>query len=197
MKISFLSRLVQSQPLSSFPKVSLLGGAALFVAVLRGADAPVAAPAAAVPPAPAAPAVPAPPPEKPYTGKPIAFAEVQPILKKYCYDCHGGTTTQSTRSGLSLSTAASALKGGRSGKPAITPGHVNASEAIRLIAVPSGGRGHMPQAPRGQPPVSLTPEEIQKLSDWVASGASFDLPAAPAAPAAAPAASTAPAAPKP
>jgi len=179
---------IKGNPLGLFSIASTgLAGLAIMLCVSsRNAEAQTPAapttPAAAAPAAmaPMTPPAPAPAPEKPYTGKPIAFAEVQPILKKYCYDCHGGTTPQATKSGLALDTAANALKGGRSKKPAITPGHINSSEVIRLISIPAGGRGHMPQAPRGQPPVSLTAEEIQKVSDWVASGASFDLPATPA-----------------
>jgi hypothetical protein len=141
-------------------------------------------------PAPSAPA-PAPaaslPPEKPWTGKPIPYAEVQPILKKYCYDCHGGATPQAKKGGLAIDTLENAIKGGRaSKKPTFSPGHVNASEGLRLINLPATDRNHMPQpATKGGPPVSLTADEIQKLTDWVASGASFDLPtsATPTAPA--------------
>ena len=167
--------------------VAGVAGLALAVAGLRAAapaatptaPAPAPAPAPAVPAAPAAPAKPA-APAAPAAGKPVPFAEVQPILKKYCYNCHGGTLAPEgtadngkTRGQLALDTEANSTKGGRSGKPAFAAGKPDDSQAIVRVKRGAGERGKMPAGAQGQPAPTMTPDEIQKLVDWVNGGAQF------------------------
>ena len=163
--------------------VSGLGLALIGLATVVSAQTPPPSMA----PAPAAPAA-AMAPEKPWTGKPIPFADVKPILDKYCSDCHSGGTPQKTKGSIAFDTLANASKAGRSSKkPALTPGHVNASYLLTLVALPVSDSKHMPKSTaQGKPALALTSDEVSKLSDWIASGADFPAAmAAPAAPAAA------------
>jgi uncharacterized membrane protein len=109
----------------------------------------------------------------------VPFAEVQPILKKYCYDCHGGTLapegtadSAKARGGYALDTAENAAKTGRGrgSKPGIVAGKADESEVVLRIQRGAGARGKMPG---GQMPKVMAPEEIQKLVDWVNGGAQF------------------------
>src|SRR5580658_8329624 len=58
--------------------------------------------------------------------------DVRPILEKRCFECHGPDTQES---GLRLDVRESLLKGGKSGRAGIVPGH---SDKSRLIEVVSG-----------------------------------------------------------
>jgi hypothetical protein len=150
-----------------------------FAIALHGAATPATpatpaapAPAAPTPAAPVTPAVPA--------GKPVPFADVQPILKKYCYNCHGGSLapegtadSAKSRGQLALDTEANNLKGGRSGKSAFAAGKADESEAVLRMKRGAGARGKMPAGAGGQPAAVMAPEEIQKLVDWVNGGAQF------------------------
>ncbi len=166
------SSLTRSNPLRLL-SLAAVGGAGLALALsvtVRGAAPAAVAPAA--PAAPTAPAAPAAPAAKPATpAKAVTFAEVKPLLEKYCYACHGAAavTPPQSKGGLSLDTAEHAAAGGRSKKPAIVAGKADASEAIRRIKLAQGEKDIMPQ--KGKP--APTPEEIQKLVDWVNSGASW------------------------
>lgn len=162
----------------SFAAVGV-AGLAFAVAGLRAAAPAAASAAPATPAAPAAPATPA-APAAPAAGKPVPFAEVQPILKKYCYNCHGGTLapegtadSAKARGQLAIDTQANATKGGRSGKPAFAAGKPDDSEALVRINRGAGARGKMPAGAQGQPAPTMAPEEIQKLTDWVKGGAQF------------------------
>jgi cytochrome c5 len=147
-----------------------VAGLALAATGLRGA-APDAAPAApapapAVKPAAAAPAAPA--------GKSPVFADVQPILAKYCYACHGGTlapagtaANSTGKSGLTLDTLENTLKGGRSKKPGIVAGKSAEGEILRRMQLDAAVKDVMP--PKGKP--VPTADEIKKLVDWVNAGA--------------------------
>ena len=110
----------------------------------------------------------------------MPFADVQPILKKYCYNCHGGTLAPEgtadaakARSQFAIDTEANATKGGRSNKPGIVAGKAAESEVIVRIQRGAGARGKMPAGAQGQPAPTMAPEEIQKLVDWVNGGAQF------------------------
>ena len=94
----------------------------------------------------------------------IDFAkEVQPILRKNCFGCHGPSMQQS---GLRLDEAGMALKGGYSGL-AILPGKSSESPLIHRI---SGVKGVPAMPPGGR---SLKPEEVAILKNWIDAGASY------------------------
>ncbi|HEX7378250.1 MAG TPA: PSD1 and planctomycete cytochrome C domain-containing protein [Pirellulales bacterium] len=87
--------------------------------------------------------------------------EIQPILAKHCYECHG---TDEQESGLRLDYVSAAKEGGNSG-PAFVPGK---SSASLLIAAVTGG-GDVTRMPDGRPPLSAA--EIEKLKLWIDQGA--------------------------
>lgn len=79
--------------------------------------------------------------------------DVAPIFQKRCVACHSGANA---RAGLDLSTAASTLKGGKSGR-AVQPGASDRSLLIEKVI-----SGSMPP---GGP--KLKDEEIGKLRGWI------------------------------
>lgn len=89
--------------------------------------------------------------------------DVQPILRRNCFACHGSAMQQS---GLRLDDAVQALKGGYSGaailpgKAADSPLFLRISAAKGLPAMPPGGK-------------SLKPEEIATLKAWIDEGATM------------------------
>jgi hypothetical protein len=89
--------------------------------------------------------------------------DVQPVLKRNCYACHGPGMQQS---GLRLDDGAAALKGGNSGK-AILPGKSGESPLVHRVR---GDKG-VPQMPPGGR--KLKPEEIALLEKWIDAGATF------------------------
>lgn len=96
----------------------------------------------------------------------VSFAaEVHPILKKYCLECHlpGGAGYEA--SGFDVSSYESLMRGGRYG-PLVVPGDPLTSTLNMLVE----GRAHpsirMPHG-RGR----LEQREIQALRDWVKQGA--------------------------
>ena len=98
--------------------------------------------------------------------------QVQPLLTKYCYVCHGGPLTPApaspaTKSALSLDTLDNATKGGRSKKAGIVPGKAADSEIIRRISLDAADKQIMP--PKGKP--APTAAEIKLITDWVNAGA--------------------------
>ena len=92
--------------------------------------------------------------------------KVQPIFAAKCYQCHG---SEKHKSGYRLDQADIALKGGDSGKTAITPGDPGESNLVRLILLPSDSDDVMP--PRGKQ--SLTSDEILTILTWIQNGAAF------------------------
>jgi hypothetical protein len=90
--------------------------------------------------------------------------EIQPLLARRCYSCHGPDAAQS---GLRLHRAEFGLAATESGQPAIVPGKPDESELIHRITSDEEGV-RMP--PEGKP---LTPREQQLLARWIASGAEW------------------------
>ncbi|MFK8114446.1 MAG: PSD1 and planctomycete cytochrome C domain-containing protein [Rubripirellula sp.] len=87
--------------------------------------------------------------------------QVQPLLAKRCYACHGPDEAES---GLSFADQRSAFAEADSGDIAIVPGNVDASALIARISSSDEGE-RMP--PEGDP---LSPEEIEMLRTWVKQG---------------------------
>ena len=90
--------------------------------------------------------------------------DVEPVLVKRCSECHG---QDKQKGGLRLDLKTAALKGGKSGKPAVTPGHAPLSAIIERIqstdpdeVMPSKGE-------------RLTPEQIAVLTAWIEQGADW------------------------
>ncbi|MCI0459180.1 MAG: PSD1 and planctomycete cytochrome C domain-containing protein [Gemmataceae bacterium] len=122
------------------------------LSLLAAALALVSRPAPTAEPRPAAPA------------QAIDFTrDVRPILQG-CVRCHGGVKRQN---GLSFLRREDALAPARSGERAIVPGKPQESELLRRVTAGKGER--MP--PDGKP---LSPEQVEALSRWIASGAPWE-----------------------
>jgi len=91
-------------------------------------------------------------------------ADVQPILRKTCYSCHG---PQEQEAGLRLDSKTRALAGGDNGK-SIVPGDSSKSRLITLVAGLDEDAGIMPPEGEGTP---LTAEQIALLRAWIDQGA--------------------------
>jgi hypothetical protein len=103
--------------------------------------------------------------------EPVQFnRDVRPILAQRCFKCHG--TDDTGRKGrLRLDVREDALTGGRSGKAAIVPGRPDDSEVVRRILADSKNKV-MPPPATG---VTLTDLEKNKLRDWIAAGAKYEM----------------------
>ncbi len=94
-----------------------------------------------------------------HAAEPLVFErDVRPVLKAYCFDCHGGDAKLS--GGLDLRLKRFALKGGDTG-PAIVPGDVAGSLLIERMK-----SGEMPPTEKKVPP-----EKLAILEQWIAAGA--------------------------
>src|SRR5258706_12849014 len=92
--------------------------------------------------------------------------DVRPILSDNCFKCHG-FDDGARKSKLRLDQRATALKGGKSGDPAIVPGKPDESELVKRIFSKDSDEVMPPASGKG--PIS----EAQKntLKRWVAEGA--------------------------
>jgi hypothetical protein len=101
-------------------------------------------------------------PVEPGTSKPVDYAsKVKPILTRHCVSCHGAAQR---KAGLRLDTAASALKGAKSG-PVIVRGQGEDSPLVLSLR----GEGATERMPWKRPP--LAEAEIQVLQQWIDQGA--------------------------
>jgi hypothetical protein len=90
--------------------------------------------------------------------------QIKPILNKNCIACHGGVKKVE---GFSVLFRHEALAPTKSGKPAIIPGHADASEMIRRLTL---------QDPEQRMPLDAPPlkeEEIELLRKWIDQGAKW------------------------
>jgi hypothetical protein len=88
--------------------------------------------------------------------------EVQPILAKHCFQCHGPSDAES---GLRLSSREAALAPADSGSAAIVPGDTESSELIRRISTDEEFERMPPDEP------ALTDQQIRILRRWIEQGA--------------------------
>jgi mono/diheme cytochrome c family protein len=94
----------------------------------------------------------------------VAERDVQAILSAKCWVCHG---RREKKAGLDLRTAASMLRGGKSG-PALKPGDPDGSLLVQRV----GAQQMPPPALQEQFSVrGLTVEEFDKVKRWIAGGA--------------------------
>ncbi len=85
-------------------------------------------------------------------------ADIRPILRAHCFDCHGATDGK--EGGLDLRLVRFQSAGGESG-PAIVPGDPENSYLLARIRA-----GEMP--PNGE---KVPPKEIETIARWIAAGA--------------------------
>ena len=103
----------------------------------------------------------------PAAEKKVEFAtEIQPLLKKNCFSCHGA---EAQESGLRLDHKKRALDGGDHGK-VIVPGKSAESRLVHLIAGLDAETGLMPPDGMGTP---LTTAEIGLMRAWIDQGANW------------------------
>lgn len=97
----------------------------------------------------------------------LLFAHaVQPMLKKYCSECHG---SEQVKGGLRVDSLESLLKGGDGG-PSIVAGDAEASLLLRRSELPPADEDFMP--PEGNPAPSAG--ELALLRFWIMRGAKED-----------------------
>ena len=97
--------------------------------------------------------------------KPVSFSDqVQPLFNTACVKCHGGVKEAG---GMNLLFRESALKGGKSGLPAIVPGHPEQSELIKRVTSTDEDE----RMPKKREP--LKPEQIDLLKRWISEGAKW------------------------
>ncbi|MDG2131545.1 MAG: DUF1553 domain-containing protein [Fuerstiella sp.] len=87
---------------------------------------------------------------------------VAPILKTYCFDCHGADAQES---GLRLDRRGNLLRGGGSGEPSIVPGDGGSSHLIQLVSGNDPKRIMPPEGDR------LSADQIGWLKKWIDDGA--------------------------
>jgi hypothetical protein len=93
---------------------------------------------------------------------------VRPILAGHCFKCHG-PDDKARKARLRLDGREFALRGGRSGKPAVVPGKAEKSELVRRVT--SDDETDVMPPPGAHNP--LTPAEKETLRRWVAGGAEY------------------------
>ncbi|HEX8910793.1 MAG TPA: PSD1 and planctomycete cytochrome C domain-containing protein [Humisphaera sp.] len=91
---------------------------------------------------------------------------VLPLLQERCVSCHGGDPDK-IKGELDLRTAASARRGGESGKPLFVPGKPDESPIVLSVRRDHADFAAMPPKANDR----LTPEQIEQVRAWVAGGA--------------------------
>jgi mono/diheme cytochrome c family protein len=94
--------------------------------------------------------------------------DIRPILSDNCFNCHGADAA-SRKGGLRLDDRNAALKGGKSGAPAVVPGKPAESELLL--------RARSPHEDEVMPPPDkkerLKPADLAKLERWISEGADY------------------------
>jgi hypothetical protein len=96
--------------------------------------------------------------ETPASDSPTFEADIRPILRAHCFDCHGAADEK--KAGLDLRLVRFQVAGGESG-PAIVPGDPDGSFLLDRIRA-----GEMP--PSGE---KVPPREIETIARWIKAGA--------------------------
>ncbi len=97
--------------------------------------------------------------------EPVDYArDIQPLLAKHCYECHGPAKQES---GLRLDRRAGAMDGGDMGV-SIVPGK---SDESLLVHVLLGASEQVSQMPAEREP--LPPEQIELVKRWIDEGAKW------------------------
>jgi ankyrin repeat protein/mono/diheme cytochrome c family protein len=101
---------------------------------------------------------------------PVEFTrDIQPLLERSCAACHSG---ERPKGGFALSDRTSLLKGGNRGEPAVVPFKPDAGQLLRVVQDQVEDLEMPPVSKRAKFP-SLTPDEVSKLSGWIAQGANW------------------------
>ncbi|MCA9247416.1 MAG: DUF1553 domain-containing protein [Planctomycetales bacterium] len=90
--------------------------------------------------------------------------DIQPLLAKHCYECHG---PEAREGGLRLSNRREALLPADSGDPVIVPGDAEASSLLARAMSRDEDEQMPPDGPR------LADEQVAVLRRWIATGAAW------------------------
>jgi len=104
------------------------------------------------------------PTETPSKPKVDFTQDIQPLLAKHCYSCHGPDVQEG---GLRLDQSDQAFKQLESEATAIVPRHPEKSELLARIKPRDDG---LQMPPEGEP---LKPAQVELLTDWIAQGAEW------------------------
>jgi Protein of unknown function (DUF1553)/Protein of unknown function (DUF1549)/Planctomycete cytochrome C len=94
--------------------------------------------------------------------------DVRPILARHCFKCHG-PDDKARKAALRLDRRDTALRGGKSGEPAIVPGKPDAGELNRRISSTDDSEIMPPPATKNP----LSDHEKQLLRRWISAGAEY------------------------
>jgi hypothetical protein len=94
--------------------------------------------------------------------------DIRPIFSDTCYACHGPDENK-VKGKLRLDSLEAARKGGKSGDPAITPGHPEKSEVMKRLLT-TDTDDHMPPAEFHK---VLTKAQIALVEQWIKEGAEY------------------------
>jgi hypothetical protein len=108
------------------------------------------------------------PPGKPL-GKLSFNQDIRAILSDACFQCHG-PDDQQRHGGLRLDQSTAAYSAGESGKVAIVPGKVDASE-VNLRITSSDPEIQMPPPDSGK---TLSKAQVELLRRWISEGAAYE-----------------------
>ncbi|HEV8290849.1 MAG TPA: PSD1 and planctomycete cytochrome C domain-containing protein [Tepidisphaeraceae bacterium] len=92
--------------------------------------------------------------------------DIRPIFAQHCYECHG---TDKAKGGLRLNDPKTALSELKSGNHAIVANNPAKSELLRRVKSADADE-YMP--PKGE---RLTPDQIEKLQQWIQDGAKWEI----------------------
>jgi ankyrin repeat protein len=98
---------------------------------------------------------------------PTFARDIQPLFKRSCVKCHSGADPKGL---LDLTTRDGVLAGGQSGDPAVVPGSPSESHVIRYVSDMVEDL-EMPPLRRREKNPALSPEEIDRVREWIEAGA--------------------------
>src|SRR5207249_2616491 len=96
----------------------------------------------------------------------VDFSQIEPILRKNCFSCHGAEVQES---GLRLDLKKRAMDGGDNGA-VIKPGKSADSRLVLLVSGLDKETGPMPPEGKGK---RLTTEQIGLIRTWIDQGANW------------------------
>ena len=94
--------------------------------------------------------------------------DIRPIFSDTCFACHGPDENK-VKGKLRLDSPEAARKGGKSGEPAIVPGHPEKSEVMKRLRT-SDADEHMPPAKFHK---VLSPAQVALVEQWIKEGAEY------------------------
>jgi mono/diheme cytochrome c family protein len=94
--------------------------------------------------------------------------DIRPIFSDTCFACHGPDENK-TKGKLRLDSLEAARKGGKSGDPAIVPGHPEQSTVMKRLLT-TDPDDHMPPAEFHK---VLSPAQVETVRRWIAEGAEY------------------------